>query len=96
MPRTTTRKAARSLDCSRVPIIIFENDITNPQTSGCVGHALCMDQLTVIGDVVSRAVAEEVAEMVGWTTEDVDRVAKRYADAERIALAWLERIKRRA
>jgi integrase len=39
---------------------------------------------------------EEVAEMVGWTTEDVDRVAKRYADAERIALAWLERIKRRA
>jgi integrase len=39
---------------------------------------------------------EEVAEMVGWTTEDVDRVAKRYADAERIALAWLERLKRRS
>lgn len=39
---------------------------------------------------------EEVADMVGWTTADVDRVAKRYADAERIALAWLERIKRRA
>ncbi|HRO03847.1 MAG TPA: tyrosine-type recombinase/integrase, partial [Terricaulis sp.] len=39
---------------------------------------------------------EEVAEMVGWTTADVDRVAKRYADAERIALAWLERLKRKA
>jgi integrase len=39
---------------------------------------------------------EEVADMVGWTTEDVDRVAKRYADAERIALAWLERINLRA
>lgn len=39
---------------------------------------------------------EEVADMVGWTTADVDRVAKRYADAERIAMAWLERIKRRA
>lgn len=39
---------------------------------------------------------DEVAEMVGWTTADVDRVAKRYADAERIAIAWLERLKRRA
>lgn len=39
---------------------------------------------------------EEVAEMVGWETDDVDRVAKRYADADRIALAWLERIKRKA
>jgi integrase len=39
---------------------------------------------------------EEVAEMVGWETDDVDRVAKRYADANRIALAWLERIKRKA
>lgn len=39
---------------------------------------------------------EEVAEMVGWTTADVDRVAKRYADANRIALAWLERLKKRA
>lgn len=39
---------------------------------------------------------EEVAEMVGWTTADVDRVAKRYADAERIAIAWLERLKRQA
>jgi hypothetical protein len=39
---------------------------------------------------------EEVADMVGWTTEDVDRVAKRYADAERIAMAWLERLKRKA
>lgn len=38
---------------------------------------------------------EEVAEMVGWATEDVDRVAKRYADAERIAIAWLERLKQR-
>ncbi|HYD86727.1 MAG TPA: hypothetical protein VEA80_04575 [Vitreimonas sp.] len=39
---------------------------------------------------------EEVAEMVGWDTDDVDRVAKKYADADRIALAWLERLKRRA
>lgn len=38
----------------------------------------------------------EVAEMVGWETEDVERVAKKYADAERIALAWLERLKRAA
>lgn len=38
----------------------------------------------------------EVAEMVGWETEDVERVAKKYADAERIALAWLERLKRSA
>lgn len=37
---------------------------------------------------------EDVADMVGWTTEDVDRVAKKYADANRIALAWLERLKR--
>jgi len=37
---------------------------------------------------------DEVAQMVGWTTDDVDRVAKRYADAERIALAWVERLKR--
>ncbi len=39
---------------------------------------------------------EEVADMVGWETEDVDRIAKKYADAERIALAWLERLKRSA
>ncbi len=39
---------------------------------------------------------DEVAEMVGWTTDDVDRVAKRYADAERIAIAWIERLKRAA
>lgn len=39
---------------------------------------------------------EEVGEMVGWETEDVERVSKRYADADRIALAWLERLKRAA
>ena len=39
---------------------------------------------------------EEVADMVGWTTADVDRVARKYADADRIALAWLERLKRGA
>lgn len=38
---------------------------------------------------------EEVADMVGWETADVDRVAKRYADAERIASALLERLERR-
>lgn len=36
---------------------------------------------------------DEVAEMLGWSTEDVARIAKRYADADRIALAWLERLK---
>lgn len=38
---------------------------------------------------------EQVAEMVGWATADVDRVAKRYADAERIASAWLDQLERR-
>jgi hypothetical protein len=38
---------------------------------------------------------EEVAQMVGWETADVERVAKRYADAERIAGAFLERLERR-
>jgi integrase len=38
---------------------------------------------------------EQVAEMVGWETADVDRVAKRYADAERIAAAWLEQLGQR-
>lgn len=38
----------------------------------------------------------ELAKMVGWEEEDVERVATRYADAERIALAWLERLKRSA
>lgn len=47
-----------------MPIIILENDIIDPQTGGCVGHALRMDPVSVIGDVVSRAVAIEVAELV--------------------------------
>lgn len=38
---------------------------------------------------------EEVAQMVGWETADVERVAKRYADADRIAGAFLERLERR-
>lgn len=38
---------------------------------------------------------DQVAEMVGWETADVDRVAKRYADAERIASAWLEQLEKR-
>ncbi len=38
---------------------------------------------------------EQVAEMVGWETADVDRVAKRYADAERIAAAWLDQLESR-
>lgn len=39
---------------------------------------------------------EQVAEMVGRETAHVDRVAKRYADAERIASAWLEQLEQRA
>lgn len=38
---------------------------------------------------------EQVAGMVGWETADVERVAKRYADAERIAAAFLEQLERR-
>lgn len=38
---------------------------------------------------------EQVAEMVGWETADVERVAKRYADAERIADAFLKQLERR-
>jgi hypothetical protein len=38
----------------------------------------------------------ELAKMVGWAEEDVERVATLYVDAERIALAWLERLKRSA
>lgn len=38
----------------------------------------------------------ELAKMVGWEEEDVERIATRYVDAERIALAWLERLKRSA
>ena len=38
----------------------------------------------------------ELAQMVGWSEEDVERVATHYVDAERIAMAWLERLKRNA
>lgn len=38
---------------------------------------------------------DDVAQMVGWESEEVERVAKRYADADRIAVAWLERLKRK-
>jgi integrase len=38
----------------------------------------------------------ELAKMVGWEEEDVERIATRYVDADRIALAWLERLKRGA
>lgn len=38
---------------------------------------------------------EQVAQMVGWETADVERVAKRYADAERIAEAFLKHLERR-
>ncbi|MEQ1817640.1 MAG: hypothetical protein ABL871_03440 [Terricaulis sp.] len=38
----------------------------------------------------------ELAKMVGWEEEDVERVATHYVDAERIALAWLDRLAREA
>jgi hypothetical protein len=38
----------------------------------------------------------ELAKMVGWEEEDVERVATHYVDAERIALAWLDRLARAA
>ncbi|MGQ0534150.1 MAG: hypothetical protein ACT4OF_15890 [Caulobacteraceae bacterium] len=38
----------------------------------------------------------DVAKMVGWSTEDVEQLAKKYVDAERVALAWIERLNRNA
>ena len=36
----------------------------------------------------------ELAKRVGWSEGDFERIATHYVDAERIALAWLERLKR--
>lgn len=38
----------------------------------------------------------ELAKMTGWSEDDVERVADLYVDHDRVALAWLERLKRRA
>ncbi|HRK62988.1 MAG TPA: tyrosine-type recombinase/integrase [Terricaulis sp.] len=39
---------------------------------------------------------EDIAKMVGWSTQDVEQVAKKYVHAERVALAWIERLNRNA
>jgi len=38
----------------------------------------------------------DLAKMAGWSEEDVERVLDLYVDHDRIALAWLERLKRHA
>ena len=39
---------------------------------------------------------EEIADMVGWATADVKEIAKKYVDAERVAMSFLERLNRNA
>lgn len=35
---------------------------------------------------------DEIAEMVGWSKAEVEKIAKKYIDAERVALEWIQRV----